>query len=107
MSTHLNVNSKSWVALNKLRKIARHVITNQNRAHIHRAKNKERAQAVAEKMLADFDKVSKIIKNRQISLLDEVICDFVIDHIYDIDNQESKVVARVMEFYEAITQYRA
>lgn len=107
MSTHLKVNSKSWVALNKLRKASRHVITNLNRAHIHRAKNKERAQSVAEKMLADFDKVSKPIKSRQILLLDEVICDFVVDHIYDIDNQESKVVTQVMEFYEAITQYRA
>lgn len=107
MSTHLSVNSKSWVEINQKRKAARYAITNNNRALIYRATNKAQAKESAQERLNDFDKVSKLIKNRNIVLLDEVICDFVVDHVYALDNQESKLVTQVMDFYNTVTQHRA
>jgi hypothetical protein len=105
-TTHTSPNAKGWLSLNKLRRLARASIVNHNRALIHRASVPEKAKEVADHRLADFDLMSKPIKNRQIVLLDERICDFVVDHIYDLDNQTSKVVSSVMAFYEEVTNCR-
>lgn len=107
MNQYTKVNAKSWTSLNQQRKAVRGLIVNHNRTLVHRAKDKIATTKTTLQVLSDFDAVSKPIKNRRIDLLDEAICDFLVDHVYNLDNQESKFVCQIMNFYHDITGCRA
>jgi hypothetical protein len=107
MNTHTSMTSKQWVIINKLRKEARSKLVNRNKLIMVRWLDKKQAEKSTSEALAAFDSFRKHIKNRNITLLDEAIADFVVDNVYDLDNQESVYVLAMMELYNEITGYRA
>ncbi len=104
--SHQRLNAKQWTQLNQLRSAAFQLLSNRNRAMLHRATNKDKAKAKAQGMDDDFSPMSKHIKNRNITALDETICDFVVEHVYNIENESSPYVQGVMTLYETVTAYR-
>jgi hypothetical protein len=102
----VQINSKKWLKLSQLFKTAHVKLVNNNRALTHRATNKIDSESAGEAKVTQLSVIKTHIKNRRIDLLDEVICDFVTDHLYDIDNQESVFVNAIMALYEEVTAYR-
>jgi hypothetical protein len=106
MSTHIRLNAKQWLELNKIRKHARVKLIYRSRSFEKHSTNKEQTAAKSAEIMAEFDATKKFISERRLDLLDECICDFIVDHVYSPENDENEFVNSMMHYYETITGYR-
>tara|TARA_R110000737_G_scaffold329115_1_gene344081 strand:+ start:1625 stop:1948 length:324 start_codon:yes stop_codon:yes gene_type:complete len=107
MSQHVVLNAKQWLELNKFRKHARGKLYNRSRSFEKHASDKIKAAKKSAEIMAEFDATKKFIIERRIDLLDECICDFVVDQVNLPENVDNVFVNSMMHFYETITGYRA
>jgi hypothetical protein len=107
MSTHTPISTKQWLEIKRLKKIARRKLINLNHGIYDRSSDKNKAENETNKALTSFDTMIPLIQSKNIAALDEALCDYLVDHVYELDNQDSLFVSAIMALYNTVTGYRA
>jgi hypothetical protein len=107
MNSHTPISTNQWLEIKRLTKISRRKLLNLNLGICQRSCDKNKAENETNKALASFDTIIELIQSKNIVALDEALCDYLVDHVYELDNQDSLFVSAIMALYNTVTGYRA
>lgn len=106
MQQHNHPRNRGWLDIKKLYKEAVQKIKMRAHGLAQTLTPDEVLLQRNENLLRQLTALRPLLKNREITELDEALCDFILDYTRD-DHEETPYVKSLMALYEEVTSYRA